>query len=149
MKANEMWKMYLQETGAQDGPYEAWAFGEKADLLAGLVLQGEKRATSSALDVYAIEGEDIPQAGDRSVILDSRGEAVCVIENEEVTVLPFDEVTAKMAAMEGEDDKSLARWRQVHERFFREDMQASGLCFHAKMNVVFERFRLIWPVKKG
>lgn len=47
------------------------------------------------------------------MILNSRDEAVCIIENTAVSVLPYDEVTQEMAAMEGEGDRSLAYWRQV------------------------------------
>lgn len=149
MHAKQMWEAYLAHTGAADGPYEAWAFGDDADGLAALVLSGEKQATSSAFALYALEGETVPGEGDRSVILNSRGEAVCVIENTSVTVLPFDEVTEEMAALEGEGDKTLAHWRRVHERFFRGETEAAGLCYHEKMPVVFERFRLVWPAKKG
>ena len=149
MNGKEMWEAYLKETGATDGPYEAWAFGDDADALAALVLTGEKRGTSSAYDLYAMEGEALHRAGDRSVILNSRDEAVCVIENVSVTVLPYDEVTEEMAALEGEGDKSLAYWRQVHERFFKEEMALAGLSFDEKMPVVFEHFRVVWIVKNG
>ncbi len=149
MNAQEMWDKYQNALGLQEKEYDAWAFGEKADMLAALVLQGEKTATSSAFDLYSLEGEEIPGAGEKSVVLDSRGEAVCIIENLEVAVLAYDEVTEEMAAMEGEDDKSLSMWRKVHERFFREDMGEAGLCFHEKMMVVFEKFRVVWPVKKA
>lgn len=147
--AQEMWKAYCMAMGTEETEYEAWPFGDDPDMLAALVLAGKKRATSSAYDLYALEGENIPEKGDKSVILNSRDEAVCIIENTAVSVLPYDEVTPEMAAMEGEGDGSQAYWRQVHERFFRQDMAQSGLCFHEKMPVVFEQFRVIWPVKKG
>lgn len=149
MTAQEMWRAYCMAVGAEETEYEAWAFGDAPDALAALVLSGEKRATSSAWELYALDGDLIPKKGDKSVILSSREEAVCIIENTEVFVLPYDEVTQEMAAMEGEGDKSLAYWRQVHERFFRQEMAEYGRCFHEKMPVVFERFRVIWPVKKG
>lgn len=149
MTAQQMWEAYQRAMDTQETEYEAWAFGDAPDVLAALVLSGGKRATSSARDLYELEGEEIPCPGDKSVILNSREEAVCIIENTAVTVLPYDEVTKEMAAMEGEDDKSLSMWRQVHERFFREEMEAAGLCFHEKMPVVFEEFRVVWPAKKG
>ena len=40
---------------------DAWAFGVDADLLADLVLKGEKTATASAYDLYALEDEPLPQ----------------------------------------------------------------------------------------
>ena len=36
-------------------PYQAWQFGGAPDQLAELVLQGKKRGTSSAYDLYALD----------------------------------------------------------------------------------------------
>lgn len=149
MTAQEMWNEYCRAHGVAEAEYEAWAFGDAPDMLAELVLAGEKRATSSAFDLYALDGEEIPKNGDKSVILNSREEAVCIVENMQVTVLPYDRVTEEMAALEGEGDKSLGYWRQVHEAFFRDDLAQAGLAFTADMPVVFEEFRVVWPAKKG
>ena len=42
------------------------------DLLADLVFKGEKTATASAYDLYAVEDEPLPQEGTFDVVLDSR-----------------------------------------------------------------------------
>ena len=74
MKPEELW----QASGLQ-GEYEAWAFGEAPDQLAELVRRGVKTATCSAALLYELEQEEYPKEGDYSVILDSTGNAVCII----------------------------------------------------------------------
>ena len=57
---------------------DAWAFGVEADLLADLVLKGEKTATASAYDLYAVDKEPLPQEGTFDIILDSQDQAICM-----------------------------------------------------------------------
>lgn len=140
MTPEQMWNQY-----GGDGPYEAWAFGDDADTLAGLVLDGEKTATASAYALYALEDEPLPEPGAYSVVLDSRGEAVCVIRTTTVTVKPFSEVDAQFARKEGEGDRTLAYWRRVHKDFFAKEMEAVGLEFTEQMDVVLEEFVRLYP----
>lgn len=146
MNAEQMWAAYAAgHPEAAGADYDAWAFGGDPDGLARLVLSGVKTATASAYPLYALEGEPLPEAGEYSVILDSREEAVCVIRTERVAVTPYRDIGAEHARREGEGDRSLAWWRRVHEAFFRADMAASGLCFTEDMLVVCEEFRRVWP----
>ena len=87
MTAEELWR----KTGLT-GPYEVWAFGGDPDKLAALVKSGVKTATCSAYDLYLAEGEPIPQEGEYSVILDSSGEAVCIVKTTKVYVTEFHQV---------------------------------------------------------
>lgn len=48
MTAEEMWKEYARKVGIEHSDYEAWAFGDAADELAALTVEGKKTATSSA-----------------------------------------------------------------------------------------------------
>ena len=145
MTAQEMWERFIKEQNISDTEYDAWAFGDDADGLAELVRQGIKTGTSSAYPLYELEGEPLPEASGYSVILDSRDEAVCIIENTKVYVVPFCEVTADHAFKEGEGDRSLAYWKKVHEAFFTECMKEAGLTFDEDMKVVCEEFRLVYP----
>lgn len=123
----------------------AWAFGatpEHADGLLALVLEGTKTGTAGALWDYQAEGEDVPAAGDLSIILDGAGAPRAVLEVTEVRTVPFDEVSEEHAHSEGEGDRSLADWRRIHEEFWR-DYGARG--FSPDMPVVCERFRLVHP----
>ena len=146
MTEHEMWQACIAlHPEAANAPYEAWAYGDAPDELARLTLAGVKRGTSSAHALYAAENDPLPQAGDYSVILDSRGEAVCVIRNVTVRILPFREVDARHAFLEGEGDRSLRHWREVHERFFRQELTESGLVFTEDIAVVCEEFEVMYP----
>ena len=136
----EMWKAF-----GGDGEYEAWAFGDDPDTLAELVRTGVKTATASAHPLYELEGEELPLAGEYSVILDSREEAVCIIRTTKVFVTPYREVTAEQAWKEGEGDRSLSYWREVHEAFFIKEMEEAGLTFTEEMGVVCEEFEVVYP----
>ncbi len=146
MTAQEMWARYAAlHPEAASLPYEAWAYGEAADELADLTLRGVKTATASAHALYALEGEPLPLAGDMSVLLSSRGEALCILRNRAVTVVPFDQVSEEHAFREGEGDRSLAYWRQVHERFFRRCLEGTGIPFTNDVAVVCEEFEVVYP----
>ena len=100
-----------------------WAFGaapEQADELLALVLAGVKTATASALWGYEAEGEELPTPGALDILTDSRGVPQALVVTTQVDIVPFDEVSAEHAHLEGEGDRSLATWREVHERFFTE-----------------------------
>lgn len=126
------------------GEYEAWAFGGAPDKLARLVLDGIKTATCSALAPYELEGEPIPKPGDYSVILNSAGEAVCIIRTTRVYVETFENVSEEHAFKEGEGDRSLAHWRRVHEEFFSEKLGDAGLSFDEKIELACEEFELVF-----
>lgn len=61
-----------------------------------------------------------------------------------MTVVPFSEVTAEHAYKEGEGDKSLDYWREVHEKFFAECLNEVGLKFTSDMKVVCEEFSVVF-----
>lgn len=146
MTPQEMWKAYKQINSSIGDEIDAWAFGVEADLLADLVLRGEKTATASAYDLYALEDEPLPQEGTFDVILDSQNQAVCIVEITKVSVQPFNQVSAEHAFKEGEGDKSLAYWRQVHEDCFAEWLREAGLTFTPDSKVVLEEFRKVYPL---
>ena len=124
---------------------ERWHFemseGPANDLL-GLVLEGKKRATSSSLLGYEIEGEPLPQEGALSVITWWDGTPGCVIRTTRVRVIPYREITFDIAKLEGEDD-DLASWQCNHQAFFEAEGKALGYVFSENMPVVFEEFEVI------
>lgn len=136
---------YLPGSSLAVIPPPSWSFGvtaEQADELLALVLSGDKTATASALWDYEVDGEPVPEVGNLSIALDSGGHPRALLATTEVEVVPFDEVTAEHAQLEGEGDHSLAHWREVHERFFSEfrshDREATP-----EMPVVCERFTVL------
>ena len=146
MTPQEMWNAYKKINPSIGDEIDAWAFGVEADLLADLVLKGEKTATASAYDLYALEDEPLPQEGTFDIILDSQNQAVCIVEITKVSVQPFNQVSAQHAFKEGEGDKSLAYWRQVHEDFFTDCLGEVGLTFTPESKVFLEEFRKVYPL---
>lgn len=144
MTGKELWEAFVKNNNMKDCGYEAWSFGAEVDLLAHLVAAGEKTATASAYPLYELENEPLPVVGAYSVILDSNDNAVCIIQTEKVTVVPFCEVTAEHACKEGEGDKSLAFWRKIHRKFFTECLNEAGRKFTPEMKVVCEEFAVVY-----
>lgn len=144
MKAKEMWDEFVKQNNLSNQTYEAWAFGSDANLLADLVASGEKTATSSAYPLYELENEKLPVVGKYSIILDANQEATCIIQTKKVYVTLFNEVTKEHAYKEGEGDRSLKYWREVHEKFFSECLKEAGLTFTFDMKVVCEEFEIVY-----
>lgn len=133
--------------GIPQDPPPGWAFGatpHHADSLLELVLAGIKTGTSSPLWDYEASGDPVPATGELSIILDGRGQPQAVIETTDVRVVSFDRVDAAHAHAEGEGDRTLAHWRAVHERFWRQYSE-NLRGFEPAMPVVCERFRVIFP----
>lgn len=147
MNAKTMWNQFIQTKSVDNTHYQAWAFGDDSDALAQLVCAGIKTATASALDVYEYEHEPLPQCGDYSIILNSQGEAQCIIQTTAVSIVPFAQVSALHAYKEGERDRSLASWRTIHEVFFTKELNAIQRTFHPDMMVVCEEFQVVYPLK--
>lgn len=139
MTAQEMW-----DRSGLKGNYQAWAFGGAPDKLAKFVLQGVKTSTCSALALYEYENEEIPKVGDYSVILDSDDQAVCIIRTTKVYIAAFDQVSERHAYLEGEGNRSLEYWRQVHEEFFTEELKNIQQEFDTKMELICEEFEVVF-----
>ncbi len=146
------WESFLnsapQDVKDSHPNYEAWPFGdspEMADELGGLVCQGVKTATASLVWVYEAEQEPLPKVGDYSIILDGREQPMCIIRTTKLDIVPFDEVDAEQAYLEGEGDRSLDFWREVHWRFFSRECAQIGKQPDQKMPILCERFELVYP----
>ena len=146
------WQRYLASLPADARALQvmpaAEAFGDSpalADELAALIVIGNKTATCSALWEWQAEGNPIPIAGLKSIVLDGRDEPVCIIETTEVTIRRYDEVDDQFAADEGEGDRSLAYWREAHWRFFTRTLSKMDKAPAPDMPLVCERFRVIYP----
>lgn len=123
----------------------AWSFGatpEQADRLLQLVLDGVKTATAGALWDYEADDEPLPTPGLLSIVLDGGGHPRALVRIDEVRIVPFDEVDAEHAYAEGEGERTLADWREIHRWFFTE-YAAHDRGFSPDMPVVLERFRLL------
>jgi uncharacterized protein YhfF len=147
----QFWRDYLDSLPSSqqhpDVPADVFAFGDSkglADELAGLVREGVKTATCSALWSYEEDQKPIPQKGELSIVIDGAGIPVAVIETIEVFLAAFNEVTERFAWEEGEGDRSLAYWRQAHRNFFGRQ-RFKDRAFDERMPLVCERFRVLHP----
>lgn len=145
------WQKFLSILPAES-PYrtraytsEGWGDSpELADELGDLIARGIKTASCSALWEWEAEGKPIPQPGQLTIVLDGRGEPLCIVETTEVTVRRYDEVDAEFAQAEGEGDFSLEYWRQAHRNFFSRFLPKIGREFSEEMPLVCERFQVVY-----
>lgn len=86
----------------------------------------------------------LPEPGDLGIILDGRGHPQALIRLTGVEVVRFGDVSADHARREGEGDRSLAHWREVHADFFARSSARDEPVDEDTM-VVLERFELLVP----
>lgn len=149
-KIDIFWESFLRETSRCETTKYLDVFHfeltEKwANELLNLVLSGQKKATSSSLLGYEIEGERVPEVGDLSIVTDWEGVPRCVIETIAVKIIPFLDITYDICRREGEDD-TLESWRAGHIHFFKEEGNELGYEFRDDMPVIFEDFEVVYQV---
>ncbi len=147
MTDKELWIEFCAKKNIDvDTPYESYGFGGieegDTDKLAELVLEGKKFGTAGLYDEYLMEDalDEIPKPGDYSIILNSKDEAVCVIRDYDVYVRAFGDVAPFHAYAEGEGDRSLKYWRDVHKEFFTECLDEIDLQLDQESRIVCEKF---------
>ena len=127
---------------------DSWYFcntPELANELGQLARQGTKTATAGLLWSHEAENEPLPQPGQFFIITDWDNHPLCVIETTVVQVVPFNQVEEEQAFLEGEGNRSLEFWREVHWRFFSMECREIGKQPSETMPVVCERFRPVYP----
>lgn len=146
---NQSVKEYWQQFAKQnqlEASYEAWSFGntpEMADELVQLVIEGTKRATTSAYPLYEIEGEILPKANEYSILLDGNFLPRAIIRTTKVEITAFNKISEEYAYIEGEGDKSLSYWKEEHKRMFDVEMKNNGQIFTEEMLCVCEYFECV------
>lgn len=144
MKIDKMWNEFCLKNNIENVSYSAWMFGAVPDKLLNLVLEGKKRATSTALKQFELDNDPVPSVGDYSILLDSSGDPKCIIVTTKITIVPFLEVSSEHAYKEGEGDLSLAYWREAHEEFFDDEFKRHGLSFDESIEVFCEEFEVVY-----
>ena len=143
-----MWASYVGDSGNAGPLVTAYAFGDSAELadqLGLLVLHGPKRATAGLVQAFEVEDEPLPRVDDRCIVLGCDGRPLAVVRTTDVRVGPLSSVDDSFAWDEGEGDRTRAWWLDGHTRFFTRQCAALGLTFSDDIDVVFERFELVWP----
>lgn len=144
MTAEQMWKEYCEKENIDiNTEYEAWQFGAAPNNLAALVMIGAKTATASSYELYELEDEHVPEVGEYNILLDSRDEALCIIRDVKVEVVPYKDVTEEQAYKEGEGDRNLEYWRKVHWPFFTEEHEECEVPFTEDSRVLCEEFEVL------
>jgi uncharacterized protein YhfF len=146
---SDFWNAFTTSVGGVDMArfYEAFFFGDSEDLaneLAELVLRGSKRATAGSVWSFEAAGKRLPVPGDLSIVTSWAGEPLCVIETQAVDVLPFNQVSAEFAAIEGEGDGSLSFWQDAHRQYFTRECARTGQQFTESMLVACEKFAVVY-----
>ena len=122
---------------------DIFAFGdspEMADELLAFVRRGTKRAT-----VWPVDNDEVEAVGDYSGILDGAGNLAFVLQTTHLEPGRLGEVTPAFAWDEGEDDGTLEAWQDGHRAFFKKH----GFEDPDQVEVMFERFRIVWPEPDG
>ena len=115
-----------------------------ADACAELVVKGIKQATSTSLWWYNQNKAALPIAGDLAIVTNWEGEAKAIIKCTKVDQVPFNKITADYAYIEGEGDRSLAYWQQVHWDYYTREMEPYGAKPAQDMIIICEQFMTIW-----
>ena len=112
-----------------------WHLGdnkETADELFELVIRGEKTATSY---LYTDDQNELGF----SILTNWDESKKALLLTNKVYVIPFDKVTRQHAFKEGEGDKSLKHWKEIHKNFFNLDK----IEFNKNSKIICEEFELI------
>ena len=128
------------------GTVRVSAYGDSpalSEALLALIRVGRKRAGTGLLWAYEAEGEAIPVVGEIEIVVDHRNEPAIVTRPTSVQVIPYAEVRAEYAAIEGEGDGSLFFWREAHWAFFSRECQRLGRKPDESMLVVCGVFEVL------
>jgi uncharacterized protein YhfF len=118
---------------------------ELAQKLLSLVVKGQKSATAGVLWAWEADDGGPPKEGQVYIVHDWNGMPIAVIENTQVSIVPFNRVDAQFAREEGEGDLSLVWWRRAHWHYFSAECRRLGREPSEDMPVVCQRFRILYP----
>lgn len=146
--AAALWRafMALSETPVEARLYDVMTIGETAAMAdegARAVLAGEKTATASLRQAYAVDVP--PPIGSYSILLDGRGRAVGVIQTTRLELKRFDEVDHAFAWDYGAWDRTLATWRARMMSILAAKADDLGFEWDESAELVCETFRLVFP----
>lgn len=151
----EFWQAYLatvdEQSSITEQSYQSWHFMTDdpkdeafADELTELVKKGEKKATATLAYIYEINQLPIPEVGSYHVITTFAGIPTNVVRVTKISCVPYSEVSAEHAYLEGEGDRSLTYWREVHQRFFTALMSDFDKAFSTDLMVLCIEFTVVY-----
>lgn len=113
-----------------------------ADVGARLILSGRKTATSALPADFDGTGQRPPQAGDLSLVLDGRGEPVCIVKTVTARTQVLGDVDETFARDYGEWDGTLATWRERMLGYYGGKLAEDPLT----TPLICEWFVRVWPL---
>ena len=133
----------------RDAPDAVRTLGNSQPLsitLVDLVLRGEKTGTFSLpVDFEAGTG---PAAGHELLLCDHDGAPHAVLVLDEVATRAFGDISADDIACEGPGLRDLDRWRELHWAYWQSVLEPHGRQPSMDMPVIFQRFRVRYPIKR-
>jgi uncharacterized protein YhfF len=147
-EVHDFWEKAKSETCIEGVFTDAYGIGDTPELkqeLLNLVLDGKKRASTSLVRESEIEGWPLPEVGQYNIILDGSDNPAAVIKTVSVRRCRFSEVDEEHAYWEGEDDRTLESYISEHTKYYRRRGKALGFEFTPDMEVVLDRFELVYP----
>ncbi len=146
-----LWENLVAANSAYEGKGFVDAFhfsnmAKEANLALEKVLSGEKTASFASAWWFENSDEDLPEMGNCYVICNWDGIAKAIIETTEVIQIPFSDLAAEHAALEGESDRNLEEWKAAHWNFFEKELEETGKDAEKDLLVIIEKFKLIYPV---
>ncbi len=149
MTPNEYWQKFLKETKQkeEDINFSGEMVFENSGITGieqgALVEGGKKTCCFSAFESFEINMEPLPVAGEVYIVENTEEEPFCIIEIDDVKVLPFKDVSWEMARQEGEDE-DLEAWREKQMEYMIQEGDLCGFDFTEESKVVFEHFHVIY-----
>lgn len=86
----------------------------------------------------------MPKVGSLHIVTSWEGIPTSIIEVTSVIEKNFDEVDAGFAAAEGEGDRSLRWWKDVHRNYFFRECEKEGIQYSEEMPLVLECFKVVY-----
>lgn len=114
-----------------------------ADECAQLVVQRIKQATSTSVWWFKKFNEELPCPGDLAIITNWDGVPKAVVKTTRVEIVKYKDITPEYAIIEGEGDKSLEYWKDVHWKYYSNEMKEHGEIPSEEMEIVCEYFETI------
>ena len=149
--AMAMWREYAAGRTGSVPPEEdpvVEQFGDHralADELLALVLTGTKRATAGLVADFAAADEPLPRVGGHWIACDGAGVPRCVLRSTELRLGRLSSVDDAFAWDEGENDRTRDTWLAGHLGLLHPHAGGPGNAWSDDLEVVFERFRVVWP----
>lgn len=130
--------------------------GPLRDELTALALAGTKTTTAGLLVEMELDGEAVPQPGERAILVDSEDRPVAIVETVSCPVVRLADVDDRHAIDEGEGYADAAEFRVAHERYWngyidtlRDRLGDPAFALTDDTLIVAERFRIVQRLDGG